>query len=300
MHVVVPGPGPRAEWAVVVLGRLAAVAGRERPLIISECTVAALEALPEDEIETLLLVDHLPSVIEPIASVADGVAIGDAIRPHAMRLVLAFELAKKAKRTVALSAATPPEEWLATLTEMVGGPAGTASGDLPSFPSLSFDPDPADSPERRAAMTYLQALDAARAKSVGPEMVWPRELFLAGDLPGTILPATVEIAGRPRILAYGPYLPLPTGNWSATAFLGFSREAVRLPFIVEIDTGGNVTRGFFEVDRGGIFSLDLDFEITQPLDLVESRLISQESSLEGQVSLIELTLRRATQPGGDS
>ena len=63
-----------------------------------------------------------------------------------------------------------------------------------------------------------------------------------------------------------------------------------MPFILEADTGGAVSRGFFEVDRGGIFTLDLDFEVADALHPVEMRLISQDSALEGQVSLIEVAL----------
>ena len=89
------------------------------------------------------------------------------------------------------------------------------------------------------------------------KIAWPRESFLYGDAPGEMLPATLELAGRARIVAYGPYLPLPSGNWSATAFLGFSADVGKMPFIFEADTGGAVTRGFFEVEKGGIFHGEL-------------------------------------------
>src|SRR5262245_40956885 len=102
MHVVIIGPGPRGAWVSHVLDRLAAAAAREKPLIISDSTRAAFDAASQAGVETLLLVDHVPDCIDPIASADASTAIGDAIRPHAMRLVLAFELAKRAERTIIL------------------------------------------------------------------------------------------------------------------------------------------------------------------------------------------------------
>ena len=137
----------------------------------------------------------------------------------------------------------------------------------------------------RLSSTYLEPLFAAVGLRGLLMLAWPREAFLDGDAPGETLPATVEVAGRARILAYGPYLPLPTGSWHATAFLGFSPDIGKLPFILEADTGGAVARGFFEVDRGGIFALELDFQVIDPYS-VEMR-PSARSALEGQAALIE-------------
>ena len=123
-------------------------------------------------------------------------------------------------------------------------------------------------------------------------LTWPGEAFLNGDEPNTPLPPAIEVAGRARILAYGPYLPLPAGAWRATAYLGFSIDIEKLPFILEVDTGSGISRGFFEVDTGGIFTLTLDFQVIDPLHAVELRLISQDSALHGQVSLIEVQLEQ--------
>ena len=108
------------------------------------------------------------------------------------------------------------------------------------------------------------------------------------------MPATVEVAGRGRILAYGPYMPLPSGRWRATAYLGFSADIGSMPFILEADTDAGITRGFFEVKQGGIFTLDLAFEVADPFHPVEFRLVSQDSALEGLVSLIEIRLEQSS------
>jgi hypothetical protein len=140
--------------------------------------------------------------------------------------------------------------------------------------------------------TYLAPLFAATTHSAQIVVAWPRDCFLYGDAPGETLPPTIEVAGRARILAYGPYMPLPKGHWQATAFLGFSPDIGNLPFILEADTDVGITRGFFEVKQGGIFTLNLDFEVINPFHPVEFRLVSQDSALEGLVSLIEIKLEQ--------
>ena len=139
---------------------------------------------------------------------------------------------------------------------------------------------------------YLRHLWNAPSSADIPVLTWPRESFIDGDAPGEPLPASIEVAGRSRILAYGPYLPLPAGEWRATAYLGFSPDVGRLPFILEVDTGSTISRGFFEVERGGIYTVELDFLVADFLHPVEMRLISQDSALEGQASLIEVCLKK--------
>ena len=209
------------------------------------------------------------------------------MRGEAQRAVFALELTRRAARTLVLSGGDA-QAWVAALATLLAAPrsaelAGpcpppTGSGTVVTTPLLQ---------------TYLQPLFTAAEHPEPFTLVWPREAFLDGDAPGETLPATVEVAGRARILAYGPYLPLPAGRWHATAFLGFSPDIGKLPFILEADTGGAVARGFFEVERGGIFTLALDFQVADALHPVELRLISQDLALEGQLALIEVKLEQS-------
>ena len=73
-------------------------------------------------------------------------------------------------------------------------------------------------------------------------------------------------------------------------WLGFSADIAKLPFIVEVETGARISRGFFEAERSGFFTLDLDFHVGTPLFPLEIRLISQESAFDGQASLLEVRL----------
>ena len=239
-----------------------------------------LGALVAEPVDALVLVDHVPFSEGGVPK--DAAAVAGAARGEAQRAIVAFELARRAERTLVL-AADDVAGWPAALSKLLGLPLPVGLLPPPDQPG-------AEVPGGLPMAAYLGPLFAAAAQAGRPALAWPREVFLDGDAPGQTLPATVEVAGRARILAYGPYLPLPAGGWRARACLGFSPDIGKMPFILEADTGGAVSRGFFEVERGGIFTLDLDFQVADAMHPVEMRLISQDSALEGQVSLIEVAL----------
>ncbi len=287
MTILLLGTGPRLAWVRSILEAASTAVGTaavpEVRLVEGNPTrelLASLAALP---IEALVLVDHscfaagLPS---------DGPASGDLVRGEAQRAVFALELARQAVRTLVLEG-DDTQAWLARL-------AGVLSSTRLAQPDHPCPPPPARiGPLATPQLsTYLETLFAAAGRPMPLMLIWPREVFLDGDAPGEILPATLEVAGRARILAYGPYLPLPAGGWRATAYLGFSPDIGKMPFILEADTGGAITRGFFEVERSGIFTLELDFQVADALHPIELRLISQDSALEGQLALIEVELKQ--------
>ena len=275
-------------------------------------TPAGLAALLVEPLAALVLVDHRPFPAGPppaIAGAASAPVVMDAVRDEARRAVAALAVACCAPRTLHLNR-TDADAWPRALAGLLGellrrtvsptamvAESHSAAAIVAAVPSeetqLSL-PVPALLSNYLIPLFEAAALFATGAVGATPgrplSLIWPRECFLDGDSPGAPLPATVEIAGRARILAYGPYLPLPIGSWTATAWLGFSADIGRIPFILEIDTGETVTRGFFEVERGGIFKLQLEFRVAAPLIPIEVRLISQDATLEGLASLIEVQL----------
>jgi len=262
----------------VLDGLCVAAADGAKPRIVSAAgteTRERLLALVADPVDVLVLVDHVPF------KASAGATVADRARGEAYRAIVAFEIARRVERTMVLL----PDDvagWPSALAKLLDLPLSIGLPPLvPSGVEVSGE---------LLLENYLAPLFAAAVQNCRPALIWPREAFLDGDAPGACLPATVEVAGRARILAYGPYLPLPAGRWRARACLGFSPDIGKMPFILEVDTGGAVSRGFFEVDRGGIFYLDLDFQVTDSFHLVEMRLISQDSALNGLVSLIEVSL----------
>jgi hypothetical protein len=259
-------------------------------------TPAILSHLIAEPIAAVILADHAPFASGPVPASYTPI---EAVRGEAQWALMALEVVRRAPRTLILEQAEAedwPEAIAALLRELLPAaaelPAELAAEVLLAQDALEMPPLAAPGPVLLS--TYLRPLYAAAAASAAQDkslsLVWPREAFLDGDAPGAILPKTVEVAGRARILAYGPYLPLPLGRWRATAWLGFSADIDRISFIFEADAGGGVARGFFEVERGGIFTLQLDFEVREALHPIELRLISQDSALEGQAALIEVEM----------
>lgn len=290
VKIVVLGAGPALAWLRALFEKCGAhsdVAGGPRVTIVDRpVTRELLGGLLADPVEALVLADHVPfgNDVRP-----DPQPPAEALRAEALRAILALELKRRATRTVVLEVHAS-DQWPAALRDALGElvPADAIASLPPPAPQV-ISPTLPDLP---IVSKYLAPLYASGRAASPLTLVWPREVFLDGDAPGEVLPETIEVAGRARILSYGPYLPLPTGHWQATAYLGFSPEIGKMPFILEADTGGLFARGYFETERGGLFTLTLEFTVADPLQPVEFRLISQDSALEGQVALIELELTR--------
>lgn len=297
MKILLLGAGPGLSWVGAFLEGATGnpeIGMKPQILVVaSPPTRELLLSLVAEPIDALILVDHSPFADGPPPA---SPSLDVIVRGEAQRAILALELARRAARTLVLERCEV-ERWpvllASLLPELLLQPSISQLGGPPSLPLTDLSPAVGVSPVGRLVPAYLAPLFAAVAGGGPISVVWPREFFLDGDSPDTVLPETVEVAGRARILAYGPYLPLPAGSWLATAYLGFSPDIGKLPFILEADTGGAFTRGYFEAERGGIFTLQLDFHVADSLHPIELRLISQDSALEGQAALIEVGLTQS-------
>lgn len=300
MRVFLWGGGPAWAWTRALLDKVSAASATKLEIVVGDGMALhdVLAALVVEPTDVLILTQHAPFASD--GAPAD-ISI-DRVRHEAQTAILALELVRRIPRTLLLrpmEAAAWPQQIAEVLranpsdvlvhaeplpTEAIAGDGSAASPALLlATPSL--------------LRAYLAPLCTAVEHPASIVLAWPRDCFLYGDAPGESLPATVEVAGRGRILAYGPYMPLPKGRWRATAYLGFSADIGSMPFILEADTDAGITRGFFEVKGGGIFTLELDFEVTNPFHPVEFRLVSQDSALEGLASLIEIRLEQSSIAG---
>lgn len=298
MKIFLLGSGPAGMWAQAFFDKVLAVSAVKPEIVVVDSlsphdVLAALDVAPTD---VLVVAPRGPFTNDGMQA---DVPL-DTVRGEAQKAILAIELARRIPRRLLLRL-TETSEWPRLIAELldanpseilplvepvpmeVAAGGGSAVVSPPSSPSL--------------LRAYLMPLFTAVEHPTSVVVVWPRDCFLYGDAPGEYLPATVELAGRGRILAYGPYMPLPQGRWRATAYLGFSADVGSMPFILEADTDAGITRGFFEVKQGGIFTLELDFEVTNPFHPVEFRLVSQDSALEGLASLIEIRLEQSPTTG---
>lgn len=294
MKILLLGGGPVVAWAHAFLEKVSAALATKPKIVVTDGLVPhdVLATLNDDPADVLVLAQQTPFANDSaLANVS-----ADIVRHEAQKAILAIELARCIPRMLFLRP-MEAEEWPRLLAGLLGvnasevlplaepvPAAGHADAKGLAFSTLTVP---------SLLRSYLAPLLAAAEHPASIVVVWPRDCFLYGDAPGEGLPATIEVAGRGRILAYGPYMPLPKGRWLATAYLGFSADIGNMPFILEADTDAGITRGFFEVKQGGIFTLALDFEVTDPFHPVEFRLVSQDSALEGLASLIEIRLEQS-------
>jgi hypothetical protein len=99
------------------------------------------------------------------------------------------------------------------------------------------------------------------------------------------------VAGRIRHLYFGPYLPLPTGDWTIVTSVGFGPDLGSLPFVVEVhDVSADaiITKGFFTSSQEGLYSVSLDVSLDQPLTPLQIRIANQEASLQGTMALVDV------------
>ena len=287
MNVVIVGEGERAAWVERTLGRMRPLAG-----VVSQGTThlvrggldpGGLLAVAQEPIDIVVTVDAV--CLAQGAAGAREVAWRDRVRQDAERAIYIRELVKRTGCPALKLVGNDSLGWHGELARLLSLP-DVAVVEAETLPALEVHPVV----ESSLVASYLDPLWAVTNGMSPLVLTWPRECFLDGDQPNEPLPPMMELAGRARILAYGPYLPLPSGRWRATACLGFSPDIEKLPFIFEALTPPGITRGFFEAEAGGFFTLELDFQVIDPFARIEMRLETQDSALEGQAALIEVRL----------
>jgi len=129
---------------------------------------------------------------------------------------------------------------------------------------------------------------------LGP-VIWTRDLFTVLEDPPRPPLDAIEIAGDSRCLIFGPYIHLPPGSWEVQVILGFSRETVGCPFLVDALGDGQLALTTLQPDRAGVFSVDLNFSINEPPSRgLEIRVLLGRGIASGQMAFGQVVLRPMT------
>lgn len=110
---------------------------------------------------------------------------------------------------------------------------------------------------------------------------WPQEMFISGDRPDDILIGPISMLGGARCLCYGPFLHLPAGKWVATLDIEVRQNLSGNRFDVDVFHGAVVALEHFEVPAHGRFRLRARFEVQDPREPVQIRIIMREGAIEG-------------------
>lgn len=140
------------------------------------------------------------------------------------------------------------------------------------------------------AVTYLRSV----LRNERIVVSWPNSIMHDADNKFQGL-SKIYLTGGARILFYGPYLPLPRGEWQIDFHLRFNPMAAGLSFLVDLylpKQDQRVGMGVFRVPHGGEFTGSLRAEIARASIAVEFRMFLMEGAIEGEMEVIDITLRQ--------
>ena len=121
-------------------------------------------------------------------------------------------------------------------------------------------------------------------------LVWEPELFYVTDDPPAPTPMPVagpiEITGRVRFLAFGPFINLPPGSWSADVVIGFSAEVAGMSFVVEVFAGSQLAQTRINAAGEEVVETRLYFTIGNTVDQpVQIRIMNERAAFDGRLAL---------------
>lgn len=146
---------------------------------------------------------------------------------------------------------------------------------------------------RDALEGYTPAFSGGR---IGP-IIWRRDLFFAGRERDTASPAmpaeAIDVTGRRRCLVYGPYIPLPAGDWRAVIALTLSPDAAETSYLIEAVAGSQLAVARLEMGVEGAAVLELPFAIAETVEKpVEIRIWNEKAVFDGTMALDRVSLHR--------
>jgi hypothetical protein len=103
------------------------------------------------------------------------------------------------------------------------------------------------------------AFYGASGPETGRAAWWGRDLFWSDDTADRHCPDVLDITGRGRILAFGPFLALPPGRWRAALRLSLNGEAAARAYVVDFGAGdASVARNEVWPAGGGRYELPVE------------------------------------------
>lgn len=123
------------------------------------------------------------------------------------------------------------------------------------------------------------------------EIKWPVQFFYDGNNFAGPAPLIMNMVGPARCLYYGPFLHLPEGEWLGEICLGLSDDARDTQLRVEVYTDRPQTSFIANANRGGVYSLPIEFEINDSRQPVQLRLFINRGEIEGRIGLAYATVK---------
>jgi len=102
---------------------------------------------------------------------------------------------------------------------------------------------------------------------------------------------TVDVTGKPRFLAHGPYITMPAGHWKAVIRL--SSPAALCGKGYRADWGGvaEYSQLEFRPEKPGVYEIEMDWVWTTPAPC-EIRLLVGEGVFDGDLDIHDIAITR--------
>lgn len=155
--------------------------------------------------------------------------------------------------------------------------------------SASHETCPVGKDDLQLATAVLGGLVRYLTSGEAGEIVWPTSSFYNGDRPGETAPVTLDVTGRARIIFYGPYFHLLRGDWALNLMMGFSENISGLPLSIQIASRSLLGEARVLAKDDGIYALDRTLHVTDPVEPIEIRVMSDQGAIEGRIALVRAT-----------
>jgi hypothetical protein len=126
------------------------------------------------------------------------------------------------------------------------------------------------------------------------EVVWPAELFLNWDNPGTFLNGPIDLLGPARFVICGPYLHLIAGDWIVQVVIEVTDNLSGNRLGVDVFSGGILKAVTMTLPSAGLFEFSLLFRVADPFLPVELRFQIMTGAIEGKLILRDVRFRHET------
>lgn len=148
--------------------------------------------------------------------------------------------------------------------------------------------------ELRAAIdTVIRPAFAYGAGGGRVPVIWPRDRLFWGDSPGNPLPRVLDLTGPSRILAYGPYLALPPGQWTMSTMFALSPASRGAMLSLGLYSANELGRIAFTAEGPGLFKATVPVVVESSRQHLEIRLISERGAIEGTIGMGEIVFTPA-------
>lgn len=125
---------------------------------------------------------------------------------------------------------------------------------------------------------------------------WSERLFIYDDKGSRNQPewGVLDITGKPRVLIWGPYLAMPTGQWRALIRFAVDADAARHTYRMDWGTQTECVSAYVTPQAPGMYEVELDWDFSEPAPS-EIRLILTEGSFMGTLMFQGIKVSRVPQ-----